>query len=116
MANINGVDIGDVVKEALSAAKAVADIEWDKLRDLVENISKGMLNDLELVAKQILTSEMDAYDAKIFMEDQKMVARVRLRAIAIMTLQSAERILNAIIGVFREAANKALGFDLFSAE
>ena len=42
-----------------------------------------------------------------------MVARIRIRSLAIITLQTAEHIINAIIDVFRIAANKALGWDIF---
>jgi hypothetical protein len=47
------------------------------------------------------------------LEDQKMVARIRIRSLAIITLQTAERLINAVIEVFRVAANKALGWDIF---
>ena len=46
------------------------------------------------------------------MDDQKMLARIRLRSVAIMTLQLSERIWNAIADVFRGAINTALGWDI----
>ena len=49
-------------------------------------------------------------DAKVFLEDQKMVARMRIRSIAIIGLQLAENIWNAIADVFRKAITKAIGW------
>lgn len=54
--------------------------------------------------------EFNEDDARIFMEDQKVVARIRLRSLAIITLQIAERVWNAVATVFRSAINTALGW------
>jgi len=113
MSIINDVDIGDIVKEAMSAAKQTGLANWSEIKDIIKLISESMLNDLKYVAKKKLSGEFDEYDAKIFLEDQKMVARVRLRSIAIITLKTAEQLLNAITGVFKRAANTALGWDIF---
>jgi hypothetical protein len=113
MTMINGVDIGDVLQEALDAAKNVAGGNWSELKDIVENIGKGFINDLEQIGKQIQKGSMDEFGASIFMEDQRMVARVRLRSVAIVTLQIAENILNAMIDVFHKAVNTVLGFSVF---
>jgi hypothetical protein len=113
MATMNGVEIGDVVKDALKAAKDVGIGDWNEMKDLVKNIADSLLVDLKYIAKEKLNNRIDEYGAKIFLEDQKMVARVRMRSLAIITLQTAERVINAIIDVFRIAANKALGWDIF---
>ncbi len=113
MPKINDVDIGNVVKEAMSAAKATGVSNWADIKDIVKHISDNMLSDLKYVAKKKLSGEFDEYDAKIFLEDQKMVARTRLRSIAIMTLKTVENIINAIMDIFRGAANTALGWDIF---
>lgn len=113
MAKINGVDVGNVVNDALNAAKKVGASDWSEIKDIAKHIADNMLADLKYIAKKQLSGEFDKFDAKIFLEDQKMVARVRLRSIAIITLKSAERILNAIAEVFQSAANKAIGWDIF---
>ena len=64
------------------------------------------------LAKKKLSGEFNEEDSKVFMDDQKMLARIRLRSIAIITLQLAERIWNAIADVFRVAINKAIGWDV----
>ncbi|MEW8015296.1 MAG: hypothetical protein AB2807_11100 [Candidatus Sedimenticola endophacoides] len=44
--------------------------------------------------------------------DQALLARMRLRSVAIVTLQLAERIWRAIADVFSRAINSALGWSL----
>ncbi len=92
MTTINSVDFDDVIKDALAAAKAVITDNWTEVRDIVENIGKGLVNDIEFIAKKKLSGEFNEDDAKVYLEDQKLVARTRLRSIAIITLQVAERI------------------------
>lgn len=113
MAKLNGVEIGNVVKDALDAAQQVAQGDWSELKGIVRNIADNMLADLKFIANEAKAGRIDRYGAKIFLEDQRTVARVRLRSVAIMTLQSAERILNAVIKVFQNAAKTALGWNLF---
>jgi hypothetical protein len=109
---INGVDFDAVTKDAIDAAKLAANASIDELDDIVENIGKSLASDIEFVAKKKLNGEFEEIDAKVFMEDQKVVARMRLRSIAIITLQIAERIWNAIANVFNAAINKALGWTI----
>jgi UDP-3-O-[3-hydroxymyristoyl] glucosamine N-acyltransferase len=112
MTTINNVNFDDVVDEALEAAKAVVSDNWDEANDIIENIAKGLANDVSFIAKKKLSGEFNEDDARVYLEDQKMLARVRLRSLAIITLQIAERIWNAIAEVFRTAINKALDWTL----
>jgi hypothetical protein len=105
---INNVDFDVVVDDALTAAKAVIMDNWDEIRDIVENIAKGLANDVVFIAKKKAEGVFNEDDARVFLEDQKIVARVRLRSLAIITLQIAERIWNAIAKVFRAAIKTAL--------
>ena len=109
---INNVDFDLVTKDAIEAAKGIVTEGWDHLSDIVENIGKSIVSDVEFIAKKKASGEFDESDAKIFMEDQKTIARVRLRSIAIVTLKIAERIWNAIVEVFNAAINKAIGWTI----
>ncbi|MCF8128453.1 MAG: hypothetical protein K9N10_08060 [Deltaproteobacteria bacterium] len=112
MTTINGVNFDDVADDAVKAAQTVIADNWDQARDIIENIAKGLTNDVSFIAKKKLSGEYNEADARIYLEDQKMLARVRLRSIAIITLQIAERIWNAIAEVFRTAIKKALDWTL----
>ncbi len=109
---INGVDFDAVTKDALKAVKKIATEGLDELSDIVENIGDSLASDIAFVAKKKKSGEFEEADAKVFMEDQKIVARMRLRSIAIVTLKIAEQIWNAIVSVFNTAINKAIGWTL----
>jgi len=113
MTTINGVNFGEVLQEATNAARAAASGDWEQIKDIVDNVGKAIVNDIEHVAKQKANGTLDEYGAKIFMEDQRIVARVRLRSVAIMTAKLAEDVLNAMITVFQTAINTALGWTIF---
>ncbi|MBL7186554.1 MAG: hypothetical protein ISS70_09520 [Phycisphaerae bacterium] len=112
MATVNSVDFGKVINDAVVAARAVITDNWDQVQEIVKNIGKSLTNDVVFIAKKKVSGEFNEGDAKVFLEDQKMLARIRLRSIAIITLQLAERIWNAIANVFRTAINTALGWTL----
>jgi hypothetical protein len=112
MATINGVDFDEVVKEALSAAEKVATGNWSSLRDIVNNVAQGLVNDAEFIATKKATGEFNESDARMWLDDQKMVARMRIRSLAIITMQIAESIWNAVAGVFNAAIQKALGWSV----
>lgn len=112
MADINGVNFSDVLDEAVLAAKAVITENWGELEGIIKNIGKGLVNDIHFVAEKKVTGEFNQDDARVFMDDQKMLARIRLRSVAMITLQLAERIWNAISNVFRTAINTAIGWDI----
>ncbi len=111
---INEVDFTKVSKDALAAAKlALSDNKtWESLKDILKNITDSLTKDVQLIAKRKLSGEFNEADAKVFLDDQKMVARIRIRSIAVIGLQLAENIWNAIASVFGTAINKALGWSL----
>lgn len=112
MAEINKINFDSVINDALMAAKAALDNDqnWDAIRDIVENIGKSITGDIEFIAKKKASGEFNEADARVYLDDQRMLARIRLRSLAIITLQIAERIWNAIADVFRKAASTALGW------
>lgn len=114
MPTINGVDFSQVSKDALAAAKGVLNDEnaWANLKDIIKNISDSLTLDVQLIAKRKLSGEFNEDDARVYIEDQKMIARIRIRSVAIIGLQLAEKIWNAIAEVFKKAIDKALGWTL----
>jgi hypothetical protein len=114
MATINGVDFSRVAREAIEAARAVVEDKdtWASLHDIVKNVTEGLTKDVQLIAKRKLSGEFNEDDARVFLEDQKMIARIRIRSVAIIGLTLAEQIWNAVAQVFRAAIKKALGWTL----
>ncbi|GAC1623659.1 MAG: hypothetical protein NVS9B10_08840 [Nevskia sp.] len=114
MATINGVNFSNVTRDALTAAQTILNdpTTWKSLKDILQNVSDGFVADVQFLAKKKLSGEFNEDDARVYLEDQKIIARVRIRSIAIITLQIAERVLNAVLEVFGKAINTALGWVL----
>jgi hypothetical protein len=114
MATINGIDFSVVAKNALAAAKLAAndDNAWKSLNDILKNVTNSLKADVQIIAKRKISGEFNENDARVFLDDQKMVARMRIRSLAIIGLQLAERIWNAIADVFKVAINAALGWSV----
>ena len=110
MNTIKSVDFNQVVRDAVTAATAIVQGSATEVQDIVENSAKGLVNDVAFLAKKKENGEFDEDDARVYMDDQKILARVRLRSVAIITLQIAERVWNAIANLFRTAINNALGW------
>lgn len=114
MATINGVNFSQVTRDALEAAHVIVDdpATWKSLKDILQNVSDGFVADVQFLAKKQASGEFNEDDARVYLEDQKTIARVRIRSVAIITLQIAERILNAVLDVFGKAIDTALGWKL----
>jgi hypothetical protein len=112
MKKINGVDFEKVTQTALDAAKIVLKKDYGAAEDILKNIADALTADVDFLAKKKLTGEFNEADARIYLEDQKMVARVRLRSLATVTLQTAEDAWNAVALVFRDAIKTALGWEV----
>jgi hypothetical protein len=114
MTTINAVDFRQVSRDAVNAARdVVLDVNaWKELKDIVRNISDSLAADVCLIAKRKLTGEFNEDDARVFLEDQKMVARIRIRSVAIIGLHRAEDVWNAIATVFRSAIQRAIGWTI----
>ncbi|WP_293367812.1 hypothetical protein [Nevskia sp.] len=109
---INGVNFSQVGKDALTAAKVLLDdpATWKGLKDILQNVADGLTADIKFIARKKLSGEFNEDDARVYLEDQKTIARVRIRSVAIITLQIAERVLNAVLDVFRVAVQQAIGW------
>jgi hypothetical protein len=109
---INDVNFDEVIEAASAAAKAIIEDNWDDVKDIIKTVGDGLTNDVVFIGKKKASGEFNEDDARVFLEDQKMLARIRIRSVAIIGLQLAERIWNAVAEVFRKAIVAALGWTL----
>lgn len=109
---INGVNFTQVGKDALEAVRVLLEDPgtWKSLKDILQNVADGLTADIRFIARKKLSGEFNEDDARVYLEDQKTIARVRIRSVAIITLQLAEKVLNAMLDVFRGAVRQALGW------
>jgi len=109
---INGVNFTHVGRDALDAVKLLLDdpVTWKSLKDILQNVADGFTADIKFIARKKLSGEFNEDDARVYLEDQKTIARVRIRSVAIITLQIAEKVLGAMLDVFRLAIQRAIGW------
>lgn len=111
---IDGVDFKIIANDALNAAKLVINNNqtWDELEAILKNLVDGLKEDVKIITKKKFAGEFNENDAKLFMQDQMLVARIRIRSIVIISAQVFENIWNAIATVFSKAINTALGWSV----
>lgn len=107
---INEVNFDDVIEDARKAVKNIAIKDWSSIQDLITNIARGMVDDVEFIAKKKLSGEFNEYDARAFLDDNNIVIRIRLRAVLIKSLELVEKVWNAMAEIFRDAINRAIGW------
>ncbi|ENO7812559.1 hypothetical protein ACB524_004400 [Salmonella enterica] len=107
---INGVNFDDVIDDAEQAVKEIVINNWSGIKDLITNIARGMVDDVEFIAQKKISGEFNEYDARAFLDDNNIVARIRLRAVLIKSLELVEKVWNAIAEIFRDAINHAIGW------
>lgn len=109
---INGVDFDVVTADAIKAVKAIIQEDWPAVQATVFNLGQRMASNAVFVQRQLADGQLDAAGADALLQDQIIIARMHLRAVAIITLQLADAILDAMANVFKAAINRALGWDL----
>lgn len=113
---INGVDFDVVTADAIKAVKAVIQADWPAVQSTIVSLGQRMASDALFVQRQLVDGKLDAAGAHALLQDQKIVARMHLRTVAIITLQLADAILDAMANVFKIAINRALGWDLLQVD
>ena len=109
---INGVDFDVVTADAIKAVKAVIQEDWPALQATVVSLAQRMASNALFVQRQLADGKLDAAGADALLQDQTIIARMHLRTFAIITLQLADAILDAMVNVFKTAINRALGWNL----
>ena len=110
MSTINGVDFDAVGKQALDAVRVVLVRNFDQASDIVESVVEAMERDVVFLAKKKASGELNEMDARDYMDQQRILLRMRLTAIPEIGLLAAQQAWNAIAGVFRSAILSALGW------
>ena len=115
MADIDlNFDPDAVLKEAVGAAKAaISGTDWAEIKEYVKKSAKDLVNAGIQVQKLKLTGKINEDEAKSLIEEEKIVVRMKLRAIAGVTLLTVQNALNAVLQVLRDSLNAAIGWRIF---
>ena len=109
---LNETDFDALLQQAVSAAKGFVVHGWSSIKEFVKKAAKNVRDAGVSLSKMVADKTITHEEAKLLLEDERILIRMQLRTVVGMALLTAERVLNAIIGVFRGALNRIVGFDL----
>jgi hypothetical protein len=112
MQRLDETDFDDLLQQAVSAAKALVVHGWDAVKEFVKKAAKNVRDVGISLAKMVAQHTITDDEAKLLLEDERILIRMQLRTVVGMGLLTAERVLNAILGVFKGAFNRIVGFEL----
>ncbi|WP_420549467.1 hypothetical protein [Curvivirga sp.] len=106
---LNSLDLEEVLKAAIAAAKVSAGGEWNEIREFAKKAAKNLLNSGVMVAKLLAENSITEGDARQLAEEEKIVVRMQLRTFAGVALVTAQNVFNAVMGVVKETINGVIG-------
>lgn len=109
---LQATDFEALYQQAVSAARGVVASGWDAVKEHVKKAAKNLRDAGVSVAKMLATGMLSETEAKLLMEDEKIVVRMQLRTVLAGAILTAQRVVAAILGVFGDAFKKITGFDL----
>ena len=109
---LHEVDFDDLFRHAVTAAKDVILHGWDSVKEHVKKAAKNLRDAGVSIAKMLATGVISQEEARILLEDERLVVRMQLRTVLAGAILTAQRVVAAILGVFRDAFNRIMGFDL----
>jgi len=104
--------INEMLSAMLDEVKEVIGDKWPEVRDYAESELKKLGENLLLIEKLRAAGEMSEEEARLYLDMQKLAMRNVLISIEGIGIITAERAINAALGVVRDSVNKALGFAL----
>ena len=117
MDRLNALDLEAVLRDAVGAAKAavlaIADADWNLIREFAKEAAKRLRDRGVTIAKALADGALTREDATMLAEEERIVARIQLRSAIGVALATAQKVIDAILGVIRAAFDRVLGFALF---
>jgi hypothetical protein len=112
MQRLEETDFDALVKDAIGAARAVFTEGWDAVEEFVEKAAKNLGEVGASLARMVAREKITHEEAKLLLEDERILIRMHLRTVVGMALLTAQRVLTAILGVLKGALNRIVGFEL----
>ena len=109
---LNEVDFDDLFRHAVTAAKDVILHGWDSVKEHVKKSAKNLRDAGISIAKMLAEGVISQDEARLLLEDEKLVVRMQLRTVLAGAILMAQRVVTAIFGVFRDAFNRIMGFQI----
>lgn len=104
------INIEELSKQMLEAAKGVFDEKWPEVKKFAESESKKFVSNMAEIALWKANNEITEDEAKSLTNLHKRSMKMVFTALEGISLAMAEKAINAAIDVIRTAANTAIGF------
>ena len=111
--NVEALNVTTLFPQMVEAGKSAAGAGWDDIRTTVRIELKVLARRLKELARAVASGEFDEEDARMYFIG---IRNNTIAAIALVTNAvhiAAEKIINAVLGVIKQAVNTALGFSLY---
>lgn len=109
---INNVNFQAVMDKVVTQiVQEHLDSEED-MRKVIEYIGKDMFSDIAFLTEKQQSGEYEENDARVFMDDQKLIARLRLRNLPSVDTAQANRAWQVIADEFSFAISRAIGWQV----
>ena len=106
------IDTRDVTSKMMTAAAAAFGAGWEDVRAFVKIEFKTIVRRIKEIAKAVAFEEIDQVTAKLLLKMQLNNAASAIAATTTMVLVTIETMINAALGVVKDALNTAIGFPL----
>ncbi|MFP4665002.1 MAG: hypothetical protein ACLFM1_11300 [Bacteroidales bacterium] len=97
-----------IVKKMFTALKDSLGEEYDRAETQVNSILKTKEARLKNLSEKRLHGEISGQEFQSYIEDEKDMLIIELNTLQVIGKASAQRAVNAALGVFNDAINKAL--------
>jgi hypothetical protein len=106
------IDIQDVGRDMINAAKGVLINNWAEVKPYAENEFKNLARNLELIIDLKVKGKIDEEQSKLYLNIYKSSVQIVLLSIQGMGLLMVENAINAALSVVGGVVNTVIGFPL----
>jgi len=109
--NLN-FDVKSVTSDMVNAVKGVLKKQWPEVKDYADEEMDKITRRAELILKKYAAGEINEDEAKLLLQMQKNAAAGTLAVLEGISRLTAEKGVNAALGVLNKAIKGILPFDL----
>ena len=106
----NNINISEVFKTMIGAAKGVLEDHWKEIKPFAEQEFKSYTRNIYLIGKLKIKGSITKQQAKYYMQIQKSSLRTVLLTIEGLGIVAVENAINAAINSVKDIVNKTIGW------
>ncbi|WP_271273680.1 hypothetical protein [Aliamphritea hakodatensis] len=109
---INNVDFDSVLERIIASATLENGTAQEDVRRVIEYIGRDMFSDIAFLREKQQSGEYEEDDARTLMDEQKLIARLRLRNLPSLDISQANRLWTLVADEFSFAISRAIGWQV----